>query len=186
MKKQIKLTAAILGVVMLATVGATAAYFTQDGTRPNQMTTSSLNVNIEEDIEDGYKNDIKAVVCKNHAACWVRVYVGIPVGNEGKKIFKEPILNNEEGEDVLWIKKDEDGYYYYNKPIPAGKEEVSLSLFKKNENGHVIEPVEGLTIKDMPSNTDIIVYAETIQYNDGDTSCVEAFKNFKPQQSTTN
>jgi len=167
MKKGSRLLVAILCILAIATLGTTVAYFTQDGEKQNKLKMGKVDVEVHEELENGVKNNITATILPNHAECWVRMYVGIPKGNQDKPLFETPVRETE------W-EPGSDGYYYYKERVAAGAESYTLPvLFKK------ITPIAGLTEADIPANTDIIVYAEAIQVHADDTDCITAFENFK-------
>lgn len=142
MKRKI-LLAAVVAVCCAMTVSGTLAYFTAKDTAHNIITSGGVNIEIVEKTigEDGTIHDFpeegldgampgekisKIVSVKNTGKneAWIRVYVETSItGSNGEELPTEiegagPVITY--NVDDSWV-YDQDGYYYYTKPVAAGE-----------------------------------------------------------------
>lgn len=174
MKKKSLIIAVVLSLITIFTIGTTVSYFTDEADVTNNVTMGRVEIEIiEQIIEDGKEMVGATNVGLNPA--WVRVFVGLPEGTGGKSVYTETMFvdgtvtnPDTNGEDWNWS-KGADGYYYYSDPINPND---TAYLFSSIIRSETIEEDE------LPSNIDIIIYAEAIQVSLGDSALV-AFENLK-------
>ena len=147
MKRKLVLTSAVVLILALLAAG-TFAYFTKNARATNVITTGTISIRLNDEIQGGQKTDTgwtlsgvmpgqaveKAVSVTNTGTspAWLRVKldIGVTVGAE-----KMPLTFGN-GEQVLTFTPQmkegkgwflaEDGYYYYSKPVAADAETERL------------------------------------------------------------
>lgn len=137
-----KLTIAGILVMVLALVGAGSwAYFTGSDEATNIVQTGTISIDVKESMfnDEGElveypsdpvtampgKNVSKIVEVENTGtgAAYIRVKVDVSVKLGGDELSADPI--SLDFDDVNWI-AGEDGYYYYNVAVDAGKKTAPL------------------------------------------------------------
>lgn len=149
MKRKLVLTSAVVLILALLAAG-TFAYFTKNARATNVITTGTISIQLNDEIQGGQKTDTgwtlsgvmpgqaveKAVSVTNTGTspAWLRVKldIGVTVGAE-----KMP-LTFDNGEQVLTFGVGEgwfyhDGYYYYSKPV--AEKAGTAELFAKDSSG---------------------------------------------------
>ncbi len=169
MFKKNRMFLSILCLIILFTVGGTIAYFTSADGKVNTIQMGKINVEIHEIVEGGMKKEVGATVKKETAPCWVRIFVGIPVGMQGQYLVETQPEASELTNNSLWIKDGD--YYYYSKQLGGNGTEETVVLFDQ------IMAKDSLNPDVVPTDLDIIVYAEAVQASYGSTA-VDAFNNY--------
>ena len=141
MKRKLVLTSAVVLILALLAAG-TFAYFTKDARATNVITTGTISIQLNDEIQGGQKTDTgwtlsgvmpgqaveKAVSVTNTGTspAWLRVKLEISVEMAAGKI------DTWQGQNVLQFAVNpdwflaEDGYYYYSKPVAADAETERL------------------------------------------------------------
>lgn len=167
-------TIAILAITVATLASTTLAYFTAENTAHNVITTSGVEIEIQEwadkdktkKFEDlsgvmpgATETKIAEVKNTGGAPAWIRV-----------KIEKRIALNGEGEVDLDLVKLDidttnwteKDGWYYYNKKLPAN--EVTTPIFTTV----TFDTTMGNEYQN--SKATVTVYAQAVQSdNNGDT-----------------
>lgn len=190
MKKKVLAVIGCLGFIIILSIGLTTAYFTSQKKVENTLHMGKIDVNVTEKVLKSSKEMVGVTLGSESSKCWVRLYVGIPVGNNGAGIYDTAYLVNESGqwlmedgtviENGAWLNEDgtlvdtdkafEGGWLYYNEPLSGGDSRI---CFKE------IKAVPLLSPDDKPANLDVIVYTEGVQYMDGETDPIAAFTRLK-------
>lgn len=136
MKRKLVLTSAVVLILALLAAG-TFAYFTKDARATNVITTGTIDITLNDEIQGGEKTDTgwtlsgvmpgqaveKTVSITNNgsAEAWLRVQLAVRVTVDGE----EMPLTFGDGQSVLlfatgdrWIAQD--GYYYYRDATKSG------------------------------------------------------------------
>ena len=141
MKRKLVLTSAVVLILALLAAG-TFAYFTKDARATNVITTGTISIQLNDEIQGGQKTDTgwtlsgvmpgqaveKAVSVTNTGTspAWLRVKLEIAVEMAAGK------TDTWQGQNVLQFAVNpdwflaEDGYYYYSKPVAADAETERL------------------------------------------------------------
>lgn len=141
MKRKLVLTSAVVLILALLAAG-TFAYFTKDARATNVITTGTISIQLNDEIQGGQKTDTgwtlsgvmpgqaveKAVSVTNTGTspAWLRVKLEISVEMAAGKI------DTWQGQNVLQFAVNpdwflaEDGCYYYSKPVAADAETERL------------------------------------------------------------
>lgn len=190
MKKKVLAVIGCLGFIIILSIGLTTAYFTSQKKVENTLHMGKIDVNVTETVLKSSKEMVGVTLDSESSKCWVRLYVGIPVGNNGTRIYDTAYLVNESGqwlmedgtvvENGAWLNEDgtvadtdkafEGGWLYYSEPLSGGDSRI---CFKE------IKAVPLLSPGDKPANLDVIVYTEGVQYMDGETDPIAAFARLK-------
>ncbi len=164
MLKKNKIFLCVLSLTILVTLGGTVAYFTADNNKVNTINMGKMDVEVVEKVANGIKTDVGATIKAGSSPCWVRLFVGFPVGMQQQTLIETaPASPNSN-----WIK--EGNYYYYQTALGGKSTDETVILFDE------IKAEENLDINQVQSELDIVVYAEAIQKEFGN-SAVEAFRN---------
>ena len=149
MKRKLVLTSAVVLILALLAAG-TFAYFTKNARATNVITTGTISIQLNDEIQGGQKTDTgwtlsgvmpgqaveKAVSVTNTGTspAWLRVKleIAVTVGAE------EMPLTFGNGEQVLTFTTGDgwfyhDGYYYYSKPV--AEKAGTAELFAKDSSG---------------------------------------------------
>ena len=136
MKRKLVLTSAVVLILALLAAG-TFAYFTKDARATNVITTGTIDITLNDEIQGGQKTDTgwtlsgvmpgqavekKVSITNNGSAeAWLRVKLAVRVTVDGE----EMPLTFGDGQSVLlfatgegWLAQD--GYYYYSKAMQSG------------------------------------------------------------------
>lgn len=155
MKKKIVLAIISLSLIFAFSSEATLALFKDNDNVSNRIEAGEIKIHTMETIVENGKENVGATLSADSVRSWVRVFVGIPNGPEGEKIFKcTPSTPNSN-----WIDGG-DNYFYYKEVLNPND---TVILYDK------ISYTEILSEDTMPSNLNIIVYAEAVQENTGKT-----------------
>lgn len=141
MKRKLVLTSAVVLILALLAAG-TFAYFTKNARATNVITTGTISIQLNDEIQGGQKTDTgwtlsgvmpgqaveKAVSVTNTGTspAWLRVKLEIAVEMAAGK------TDTWQGQNVLQFAVNpdwflaEDGYYYYSKPVAADAETERL------------------------------------------------------------
>lgn len=174
MKKKSLIIAIVLSLITIFTIGTTVSYYTDEADVTNNIIMGRIDIDIEEKIVEDGKEMVGATNVGLNPA-WVRVFVGLPEGTDGKAVYTETMfvdgnITNPDTNGEGWNWSEEaDGYYYYSDPINPGDTAYLFSSIMRSET---IEEDE------LPSNIDIIIYTEAIQVSLGN-SAIGGFENLK-------
>lgn len=136
MKRKLVLTSAVVLILALLAAG-TFAYFTKDARATNVITTGTIDITLNDEIQGGEKTDTgwklegvmpgqavekKVSITNNGSAeAWLRVKLAVRVTVDGE----EMPLTFGDGQSVLqfetgdgWLAQD--GYYYYRNATKSG------------------------------------------------------------------
>lgn len=148
MKKKSRLLSAAIIMILLSVIATgTLAFFTDNVTSHNVITTSGVGIKVDEKtIEDGELVDfpedgvdgvlpgmeidkiVKIVAKEGTSEAWVRVKVVVEVkGKDGSTLPAEDVVIIEYLTDNGWTKQED--YWYYETAIKDG--EATLPLFEK-------------------------------------------------------
>lgn len=156
MKKKVIVVIISLFLISLFSRGVTLALFTDQDNALNTIETGKVVIETKETIIESGKANVGATLSTDSVRSWVRVFVGIPSGPGGKAIFTcTPATPNSN-----WINGG-DGYFYYKGVLDPG---ATVILYDK------ILYTATLSKDTMPSNLNIIVYAEAVQESLGSTA----------------
>jgi len=146
----------ITALLVIPLIGRTAAYYSDTEEKVNHAVMGFNEIEIKEDFEepeDIHPGDVvsKTVKVKNtgNGDCYVRI----------KAVFSHSLTGDKCSVD--WNTTDftyhsEDGYWYYNRILPAG--EITPALMTRIKIGEDI----ATGIEDLPE-LKMIVYAESVQ-----------------------
>lgn len=148
MKRKLVLTSAVVLILALLAAG-TFAYFTKNARATNVITTGTISIRLNDEIQGGQKTDTgwtlsgvmpgqaveKAVSVTNTGTspAWLRVKLDIAVEMAAGK------TDTWQGQNVLQFAVNpdwflaEDGYYYYSKPV--AEKAGTAELFAKDSSG---------------------------------------------------
>lgn len=139
-KKKILVLLVAMLTLVLASIGGTMAYLTDQDTVQNQATIGKVDVEIEQlgeanaSLAPGAQIDrVTSAINTGNNPCWIRVKVTMPTFTDlaGKMDQKLFIIDMDE---KYWSEVV-DGYYYYNSPVaPQGKTEPLFHIVVLNEN----------------------------------------------------
>ena len=156
-------------MILLSTLGVTIAFFISDDNAVNSIKMGKVDVEVAETVENGKKINVGATVKAGTTPCWVRVFVGLPTGMQNQILIETTPTTP----DSNWI---QDGnYYYYQSALGGINKDETVILFDE------IKSEENLDISGVQSELDIVVYAEAIQKEFGN-SALEAFRNKKNER----
>lgn len=170
MKKKSLMIVLALSLTTLFAVGTTVSYFADEAGLANTITMGDVEIEIAEEIVVNGKDMVGATNTGKNPA-WVRLFVGLPKGLGGNDIyettpFTDGDIKNPDTNGGGWTwSPGADGYYYYSDPVAPGETAYLFSSIKK-----INEVVEG----NLPSNIDIVIYAEAVQATYANTA-EEAF-----------
>ena len=164
MLKKNKIFLCVLSLIILVTLGGTVAYFTADDNKVNTINMGKMDVEVVEKVADGIKTNVGATIKAGSSPCWVRVFVGLPIGMQQQTLIETTPASP----DSNWIK--DGNYYYYQSSLGGKNTDETVILFNE------IKTEENLDMNQVQSELDIVVYAEAIQKEFGN-SAIEAFRN---------
>ena len=172
-KKLLTLSLIVICAAILA--AGTLAYFSDDATAHNVITTGGVVIELVETGEDGKpfpeegisgvmpgESVTKRVTVKNTgmSEAWVRVRADMEVKDSTGKVMTGEHPIELTGKDSKWVAKD--GYYYYTEPVAPGAETKAL-LEEVTFLPQMGNPYQGSTL-----NIDIFAQATQVA-NNGET-----------------
>ncbi len=120
--------AATLAVLLLACVGGTTAYIHQSSRLTNVFQLATVRIQVDETFNNTTKKDV-AITNTANTPVYIRAALFITWTDGDGRILQEV---PQAGTDYTltaartdWVVGD-DGYYYYTKPVPAGKKTTNL------------------------------------------------------------
>lgn len=135
--KKVILLAVSLLLILSAAIGGTVAYLIdQTGSITNTFTPAKVTPEVTEDFGNNVKNNVK-ITNDGDIPAYIRVKVVVTWKNGNDVYGVAPVENTDytwqiPGTD--WV-KGSDGFYYYTKPVPAGKETSVLLTNCKLRDG---------------------------------------------------
>ena len=174
MKKKL-LTLSLIVICAAILAAGTLAYFSDDATAHNVITTGGVVIELVETGEDGKpfpeegisgvmpgESVTKRVTVKNTGMsdAWVRVRVDMEVKDSTGKVMTGEHPIELTGKDSKWVAKG--GYYYYTEPVAPGAETKAL-LEEVTFLPQMGNPYQGSTL-----NIDIFAQATQVA-NNGET-----------------
>ncbi|MEG0971629.1 MAG: SipW-dependent-type signal peptide-containing protein [Lachnospiraceae bacterium] len=166
--KQKKLFVFAIGFLAMAAIGVTLAFFTAKDETKNTIQMGKIKVDVSETVIEGKKTDVGVIVKEGSVPCWVRIFVELPIGMQQQTLVETVPIQNELGPN--WTKSG--NYYYYNLPLGGKSTDETVILFDE------IKSLQKLEKDQIQKELDIIVYAEAIQKEFGDSS-IQAYENIK-------
>ena len=172
-KKLLTLSLIVICAAILA--AGTLAYFSDDATAHNVITTGGVVIELVETGEDGKpfpsegvtgvmpgESVTKRVTVKNTgmSEAWVRVRADMEVKDSDGKVMTGEHPIELTGKDSKWVAKG--GYYYYTEPVAPGAETDAL-LEEVTFLPQMGNPYQGSTL-----NIDIFAQATQVA-NNGET-----------------
>lgn len=169
-KKAIKKSLYLLALIGMVGIGTTSAYFSAYDKIDNQVAVGRNVTEIEEDFPGptptpvgDYLEFKKIVAISNDYSgenisdvdCYVRVMVSFSNSDIGKAVSLI------EMDTVNWIYHQEDGYYYYRKPLRKG--ETTTPLFK---GFRVVQSEVDKQYLEQIGDFHINIYEESVQKGD--------------------
>lgn len=186
MKKKIFSLALVIGLFAV-TAGSTAAFFTASETAHNTITTHKVDIEIQETTivtdENGLVEElpfgsvtfdsvmptatvskiVKVQMPEDSADAWVRVRITKDViladGTAGNADYI--LIDTEDG----WI-EDEDGWYYYEKPMTSG--DITTPLFEEVQFSQAMDNTH------QRATANIIITAQAVQTAHNGATVTEA------------
>lgn len=141
-KRKTKIEIMILSLcfLLLLTVGGTIAYmFISSDQVTNQFTPAKIVIKVDEDFDPKIEKSNVAITSVeptetmegSNIDCYIRAAIVVNwMNGDGNVYGKTPVrgtdyelvLTTDDGQDSTgWIKRDADGYYYYEDPVPPGE-----------------------------------------------------------------
>lgn len=175
MKRKLVLTSAVVLILALLAAG-TFAYFTKDARATNVITTGTIDITLNDEIQGGEKTDTgwtlsgvmpgqavekKVSITNNGSAeAWLRVKLAVRVTVDGE----EMPLTFGDGQSVLqfetgdgWLAQD--GYYYYRNATKSG--DTTKQLFSSLQlNPLLPNAYQGCTV-----TVDVLAQAVQVKNN---------------------
>ena len=160
-KKRISAATAVCILCILLAATGVRAFYTETAARNNTVTVGENVTQIQEvfqppELMEKGKEYTKKVTVRNQGSvpCYVRVLAEAvdPVMSDALKI---------DWNQTEWTSRQEDGYYYYRDPLPAGS--VTVPLFTTLRPAAELEDFR------------MIIYSESVQA-EGASSPQEAFR----------
>lgn len=172
MKKKSLIIVLALSLTTLFAVNTTVSYLADETDLVNTIVMGDVEIEVVERIVENGKEMVGATnPITEKSPAWVRLFVGLPKGTAGENVYIETLFTDGEltnpdtnGGGWTWSQGG-DGYYYYSDPINPGDTAYLFSSIMKTET-----IAEG----ELPSNIDIVIYAEAVQATLGNTA-EEAF-----------
>lgn len=136
--KKVILLAVSLLLILSAAIGGTVAYLIdQTGSITNTFTPAKVTPGIDEKFDGSVKNDVQ-IKNDGDIPAYIRVKVVVTWKDEHGNVYGAAPAP---GTDYTWQipgtdwVKGKDGFYYYTKPVPAGKETSVLLTNCKLRDG---------------------------------------------------
>lgn len=156
MNKKLLIGVISFSLFLIASIGATMALFSDQSEASNIIKMGKVDIETKEKVVNNGKEEVGV---KNNGPndCWVRLLVTIPEGvneSRSKTIYNTILHNGSNPSNGEWKQRTNDPYFYYSKPLKANEVAILYDSITISQT---------LNKDEMPSNWDIIVYAEGVQ-----------------------
>lgn len=176
---------AVTAICCVLLAGGTLAYFTAENTAHNVITSGGVDIQLNEwadadktipfeDVEGLMpgQSETKVVEVENIGAsdAWVRVKVGKSFTVAGAELDASVVvldLPNQDNPSDYWVYNEEDGYWYYTKPLAPGAvtaEPLFNSVYLKSGTGNEYQN----------GSVSVTVYAQAVQTVNNGATALEA------------
>lgn len=154
-------------IVLTASFGITYAYLISSDSEINEFVVGENTIKVVEEFDPPEKLEpgtkfVKKPQVQNtgNLPCFVRMRADF--SDSTAKEFCKPLDISDK-----WEFHEDDGYYYYKELLLPG--DTTTALFEQVE---IKTETEGVSPSDM-IDFDILIYAESCQYNDHEGNCAE-------------
>ena len=137
--KKVILLAVSLLLILSAAIGGTVAYLIdQTGSITNTFTPANVTPEVKENFGNNVKNDVQ-ITNTGDIPAYIRVKVVVTWKDAQDNVYGAAPKADEDYNWTIpanadWV-KGKDGFYYYTKPVPAGKETSVLLTNCKLRDG---------------------------------------------------
>ncbi len=149
-------------VLLIGVVGGTLAYLvTNTAPVTNTFTPATSGIDIPEDFKGEVKKDVKVENKSDYPVYARATYVAYWVSEDGSVLPEVPTLTGRGINTTDWTYRTEDGYWYYNKILPAGgttSNFINEFTAGKKDGCHLVIDVIAETVQAEPKQAVIDVW----------------------------